>query len=91
MHRPRALVPIPRQLAEQIDKIAGQKQRAKFVVELLERELRRREQFEALREAAGCWKDADHPELAGGSEEWIREMRQASLKRLENLEHLKDE
>jgi hypothetical protein len=58
-------VPIPRRLAEAIDKIAGQRQRTAFIVELLERELRRREQREALREAAGSWKDVVRARISG--------------------------
>jgi hypothetical protein len=53
---------------------------------LVEREIRRREQREALREAAGSWKDEDHPELAGGADKWVREMRQESIKRFEEVE-----
>ena len=56
------------------------------VVEVLEREICRREQLEALAEAAGCWKDEDHPELADGAENWVRRMRDASLARTAELE-----
>jgi hypothetical protein len=52
----------------------------------MEQEIRRRKQLDALRVAAGSWKDADHPELAGGADVWVREMRQESAKRLEKLE-----
>lgn len=81
MRQPRALVPIPQHLAVEIDRVAGHKRRSAFIIELVERELRRREQREAIREAAGSWKDQDHPELAGGSDQWVREMRQQSLER----------
>jgi hypothetical protein len=86
MRKPRTLVPIPRQLAAAIDKVAGQKQRATFIINLVERELRRREQRDALREAAGSWKDEDHPELAEGADKWVWEMRQESVKRFEKIE-----
>jgi hypothetical protein len=69
MRKPRTLVPIPRQLAAAIDKVAGQKQRA------------------ALREAAGSWKDEDHPELAEGADKWVQHVRQESAKRFEKIEH----
>jgi hypothetical protein len=36
-----------------IDKIAGLKQRTSFIVDLLEREIRRHDQIEALREGCG--------------------------------------
>lgn len=86
MRKPRALVPIPLQLAEAIDKVAGQKQRAAFIVSLLEREIRRREQRDALREAAGTWNDQDHPELVEGADQWVLKMRQESVKRLDKVE-----
>ena len=87
MRKPRTFVPIPQPLAAAIDRIAGPKHRARFIINLVEREIRRREQRDALREAAGSWKDADHPELAGGADVWVREMRQQSAERLVNIEH----
>ncbi len=86
MRKPRTLVPIPQQLAADIDRVAGPKHRASFIINLVEREIRRREQRDALREAAGSWKDTDHPELAGGADAWVREMRQESANRLQKLE-----
>ena len=87
MRKPRTLVPIPLQLAVAIDKLAGPKQRATFIINLVEREIRRREQRDALREAAGSWKDEDHPQLAEGADQWVRQMRQESVKRSEEIEH----
>ncbi|MGA3026623.1 MAG: hypothetical protein ABSF98_17810 [Bryobacteraceae bacterium] len=86
MRTARTLIPIPSRIAAEIDRIAGQRQRTAFVVELLEREIRRRDQLKAVEEAAGCWRDELHPELAGGSEAWIREMRQQSEARLQRLQ-----
>src|ERR1035441_5928516 len=90
MRKPRTLVPIPRQLAAVIDKVAGPKQRATFIVNLVEREIRRLEQRDALREAAGSWKDEDHPELAEGADKWVQQMRQESGKRFEKIEHQRE-
>ena len=90
MRTPRKLIPIPPRVVAGIDKIAGLKQRTSFIVDLLEREIRRHDQMEALREAAGCWKDEDHPELAQGSEAWVRQMRQQSAGRLERLQQLRE-
>jgi hypothetical protein len=84
------MVPIPTRLAAGIDKIAGHRRRTAFVVEVLDREIRRREQLKALEQAAGAWKDANHPELANGAEAWVREMRDASVKRLQELRGEKD-
>ena len=81
------MIPVPAHIAAGIDKIAGHKKRTAFIVEVLEREIRRREQLEALNEAAGSWKDKDHPELANGADVWVRKMRDESVKRFEKLEH----
>jgi len=53
-------------------------------------QIRRREQRNALREAAGSWKSEEHPELAEGAEAWVRKMRQESVKRLEKIEHQRE-
>ena len=65
---------------------AQHKRRAAFIVEVVERELRRREQLDALREAAGSWQDEAHPELAEGGDKWVREMRRNSARRLERID-----
>jgi hypothetical protein len=91
MRTPRTLVPIPPQVAAQIDKIAGQGHRTEFIVDVLEREIRRREQLAALEAAAGSWKDEDHPELANGSEAWVRQMRDESEARSHRLQQQQQE
>jgi Arc/MetJ-type ribon-helix-helix transcriptional regulator len=40
----------------------------------------------ALQQTSGAWKDEDHPELAGGSAAWIRQLRADSLERAEQIE-----
>jgi hypothetical protein len=85
MRNPQTLVPIPPKLVAQIDKIAGHGHRTEFIVEVLEREIRRREQLAAIEEATGSWKDEDHPELGNGSDAWVRQMRQESEARTERL------
>jgi hypothetical protein len=85
MRKARTLVPIPSQIAAAIDQMAGPRRRTAFIVDLLEREIRRREQREALRQAAGCWKDSEHSELAEGADQWVRQMRQESTRRLKKI------
>jgi len=86
MRKPWALVQIPRELAAEIDKLVGPGQRTPFIVDLVERELRRRQQLEVLQSSARSWKDGDHPELAGGAESWIREMRREAALRLARID-----
>ncbi len=49
-----------------------------FLTQATERELLRLRQIEALKAAAGAWKDDDHPELKQGSANWVRKLRQGS-------------
>jgi hypothetical protein len=53
-----------------------------------------RRQREALRDTAGAWKDEDHPELANGAAEWVRQLRAQDMvrenERLEQLERSRD-
>jgi RHH-type rel operon transcriptional repressor/antitoxin RelB len=41
------------------------------------REVRRRLQLKALRQAVGAWKDKDHPELKHGAAAWVRKLRRS--------------
>jgi hypothetical protein len=90
MRTPRTLVPLPPKVVAEIDRIAGRGHRIDFIVELLEGEIRRREQLAALENAAGAWKCEDHPELAEGSEAWVRKMRGASEARFQRLQDQKE-
>ena len=90
MRTPRTLVPIPPTVIAGIDRIVGHGHRTRFIVELIESELRRREQLAALQEAPGSWKDEDHPELGNGSEAWVRQMRNESKARFERLQVNRD-
>lgn len=42
----------------------------------------RRRQVEALKSAAGAWKDKDHPELKQGAAQWERKLRREGERRL---------
>ena len=77
---------MPPDLVAEIDQAVGAKNRAKFLTEVAQRELRRREQISALSEAAGSWKDKDHPELAKGAAAFVSQMRREGDKRFADLE-----
>ena len=67
----------PEDLLRAIDKLVGKRGRSKFVVEATRKELKRIQFLEALREAAGSWKDEEHPELKErGTYQWVREQRE---------------
>ena len=50
--------------------------------EIVEREVRKQKLLRALDEAAGCWKDENHPELKKGAAAYVQELRVGSDARL---------
>lgn len=90
----RAHVILPVDLVADIDKLVGKRGRSAFLTEVASREIKIRRQREALRNAAGAWKDEDHPELAQGAAEWVRQLREVDMvrenERLEELERSRD-
>ncbi len=74
----RAHILLPEELVANIDALVGQRGRSAFLVEAAQHEVRRRTQIAALKAATGSWHDEDHPELAQGSEAWVRNMREES-------------
>ena len=64
--------------------------RAHVLAEVVREEIQRRRQREALRAAAGSWKDKDHPELKGGSAAWVRKMRAESETRFRRIQQHRD-
>jgi hypothetical protein len=53
------------------------RQRARFIAETIERELRRQRWEAALTASAGAWTDENHPELKNGDEidRWLEDER----------------
>ena len=90
MARQRILVPYPPDVIAEIDKIVSQGKRTAFLVELAKREIKLDRQRRALKAATGAWKAEDHPELAEGAAQWIREIRQESVKRYEKIQQYRE-
>jgi Arc/MetJ-type ribon-helix-helix transcriptional regulator len=76
MSQKRTHVSMPDQLLADIDELFGKGNRSAFLTELADREVRRQKLLRALDDAAGCWKEEDHPELKNGSAAWVRELRE---------------
>jgi hypothetical protein len=76
---------MPPDVVAEIDHVVGVKNRAKFLTEVARRELKRQEQIAALAEAAGSWKDKDHPELAKGAAAHVSQTRREGDKRFADL------
>jgi len=86
----RGHVILPVDVVADIDKLVGKRGRSAFLTELAQREIKLRRQREALREAAGSWKDEDHPELAQGAAAWVRQIRALDFERFEELERRRE-
>lgn len=76
----------PEDLLVAIDRLVGKRKRSKFVVEATRKELKRIQFLQALQEAAGSWRDEEHPELVKkGTYQWVREQRDEENKRFKEL------
>ena len=74
----------PRELLETIDKFVGKRKRSRFVVEAAKEKLAREKFAKALKEAAGCWRDENHPDLMTKRDvdRYVRKLRKSWRKRL---------
>ncbi len=85
MNIKRTHIVIPEQLVNQIDTIVGKRGRSVFFVQAAEKELMRLRQLKALENAAGAWKDKDHPELKQGAAKYVEKMRREDEKRFQKV------
>ena len=85
MNAKRTHVVLSEQLVKDIDQLVGSRQRSRFLTQAAEKELMRLRQIEALKAAAGSWKDSEHPELKEGSAKWVDKLRQENERRLKRV------
>ena len=71
----RAHVVLPGELVDEIDALVGPQHRSAFLVETARTELKRRRLLAFLQSDEVAWKDENHPELADGTEAWVRKLR----------------
>ena len=81
-----SVIKIPLELARELDRLAEaeHKPHAAFVVELLRHDVRRAKQRAALRQSAGAWNSADHPELSEGGAARVEKIRSEPDRRFGN-------
>ena len=82
MNARRTHIIIPESLVSEIDRLVGKRGRSEFLAHAAEKELRRLQQIRALENAAGAWRDKDHPELKVGAARWVKELRKESERQL---------
>ena len=85
MPRHRTLVQFLPEVVAEIDKIAGARGRSEFLVDLAKREIKRQRLLKVFENREPIWKDEDHPEMRGDSDNWIRQMRAESEGRFDRI------
>ena len=78
----RAHVVISHDLVTEIDGLVGKRGRSQFISQAAAKELKRRRQLEALRQATGAWRAAEHPELKRGAVAFVKKLRRESDSRI---------
>ena len=78
LEKERMNIYLPKRIADDLREIVPARERTAFIVETLERELRRMRLRSAIRASYGAWKDEDHPELSTPEaiDEWIAASRE---------------
>ena len=74
----RTHITLPQEILSDLNLLVGKRNRSRFITDAVRKELLLARQKEALRLAAGCWKDEDHPELKGGTAAWAKKLRRES-------------
>ena len=74
----RTHITLPVEILADLDRLVEKRNRSRFIADALRDALLIARQKEALREAAGSWKDKDHPELKDGSAAWVKKLRRES-------------
>jgi metal-responsive CopG/Arc/MetJ family transcriptional regulator len=86
MAQKRTHIILPEDLLAEIDGLVGQRGRSAFLAEVVRQEIQRRKLLAALREARGCWKGEDHPELKDGSEAFVERLRAENDQRVKSVQ-----
>lgn len=78
--RVRTHVLLPEDVIEEIDHIAGERGRSRFLTEAAQRELNRRRRVDLAKHTMGSLQDVDIPgwETSESASAWVRELRRSS-------------
>ena len=69
------------EVVEELRHSVEKREQSRFVETALRRELKRLRLEKALQLSFGAWKDADHPELAQGTNKFVRTIRKSARER----------
>lgn len=78
---------IPFELAKEVNKLAGERGRSKFIAEALNEKIQKEKFKTAVKECAGAWKVENHSELTSENKvsEYIDNIRKQSSERLKKI------
>jgi dTDP-glucose pyrophosphorylase len=78
---------LPREILEEVDKIAGKRRRSLFIAEATQEKLERDQFLKTLEETKGAWTDKNHPELRTPKdvERFVEEKRRSYRKRVKGI------
>jgi hypothetical protein len=83
---------LPKELAKEIDELAGPRGRSAFLVETAEKEVRRRKLLAFLDRGVPAWRNEDHPDIdEQGAAAWVHNLRRERSARQEHLDELAGE
>jgi hypothetical protein len=82
---------VPEDLLAEVDRLVGERGRSAFLTDLIRREVQRQHLLTALRDARGCWKTEDHPELKNGLEESVDSLRRENDGRFRRRHDARDD
>lgn len=76
-------VTFPVSLLKELREFIPRQERNQFIIETVEKELRRRQLSKALQESAGAWSDEDHPDLMTVEDvnDYVRRLRETAMPR----------
>src|SRR5262245_4573067 len=78
MSASRTHITLPQEILSDLDRLVEKRHRSRFIADAVRKALLIARQREALRQAAGAWKDKDHPELKQGAAAWVKKLRRES-------------
>ncbi len=83
MSTSRTHITLPEEVRADLERLVEKRHRSRFVAEAVRKALLIARQKEALQQAAGAWKDKDHPKLKFGAAAWVRKLRRESETRFQ--------
>lgn len=81
----RAHIVLPDDIAEELSKITGKRERSTFIAEAVREKLARIRLLKALERSAGAWKGHPEFETPKGVHRWVRKRRAETEKRLKKV------